>query len=76
MYKGIISAFSPLNKVYDLDPIPCLPNPYLPNIQRYAELGKIVFKFRVLLDFANFELLNFFCGISISFGFMLDINDI
>lgn len=40
LYKGIIGAFSPLNKVYDLDPIPCLPDPNLPNIQRYIELGK------------------------------------
>lgn len=40
MYNGIISVFAPLTKGYNVDPVPCLPNPEIPNFQVYCEIGE------------------------------------
>lgn len=39
IYDGIIKAFSPMAEKYDIDPIPCLPDPKPPKYDRYVQIG-------------------------------------
>lgn len=41
MYSGIISVFTPLTKGYNVDPVPCLPNPVIPSMEVYCEIGEL-----------------------------------
>lgn len=42
MYAGIISVFTPFTKSYEIDPVPCLPDPSIPNVDKYLSIGNLL----------------------------------
>lgn len=54
--RGIIKAFEPAKEAYNIDPVECLPNPYVPNYIEYLKIGGLLLLAWLLLLFEPFAL--------------------
>lgn len=56
MYRGMFEAFDPMREEYAVDPIPCLPLPFLPDFDQYLKIFGVIFMCWVLLIFEPYGL--------------------
>uniref|UniRef100_T1GCD6 Uncharacterized protein n=1 Tax=Megaselia scalaris TaxID=36166 RepID=T1GCD6_MEGSC len=54
--RGIIKAFEPATEEFDIDPIRCLPHPYIPDYFEYGKIGTLLLAAWLLLFLEPFAL--------------------
>lgn len=54
--RGIIKAFEPATEEFDIDPIKCLPHPYIPDYFEYGKIGTLLLAAWLLLFLEPFAL--------------------
>lgn len=56
MYRGMFEAFDPMTEAYAVDPMPCLPTPFVPDFDRYLQIFGIIILCWILLIFEPYGL--------------------
>lgn len=56
MYAGMFEAFDPMTNEYAVDSVPCLPTPFIPDLDRYVKIALIILLYWILLIFEPYGL--------------------